>query len=59
MSNTLHALFWAGVILGVTLFAKSQGLDSDASFALVAGMTGAAVAATSSKSGRCKFGRCA
>ncbi len=53
MSNILHALFWAGVILGVTLFAKSQGLSGDASFALVAGMTGAAVAATTTKRGAC------
>ena len=46
---------WVGLaLLGVAFVAKSQGLDSDASFALVAGMTGAAVAATSSKSRCCQ-----
>jgi len=50
----LKNLMWAGLILGVAYLAKSCGVGDDETFAIVAGLSGAAVAALFNNKTRCE-----
>ena len=58
MSDVQKGLVWAAIILGVAAIARWNGVNEDASYALVAGLSAAAWASIGSKGTRCRVSRC-
>lgn len=46
MSSKSKALLWAAIIIAAAFVANGQGMSDSASFALISGLTTAAVAST-------------
>ncbi len=51
MSNASKALIWASAIIFTALMMSGMGIESSASFAIIAGLIGAAVGSIRTKRG--------
>ena len=58
MTEVQKGLIWAAIILAVAAVARWNGVNEDASFAIIAGLSAAAWASIDTKGARCRTSRC-
>lgn len=51
MTTTGKAVIWAAGIIAAAIFMQAQGMSANASFGVIAGLTGAAWASLNAKAG--------